>query len=168
MKRICFFIILLILVVFSLLQVRGQFLSTENPIIGEQAPDFTLKTLSGMDKNMTKFRDGNNAIIFFWTTWCPYCLRELQELVNNFEDIKKRNIKLLLVNAGESAKQVRSFLDRNKINFEVFLDLDSSLSRKYGIVGIPTFFFVGEDGAIKAIENSLPDNYEKILNRARG
>ena len=77
--------------------------------------------------------------------------------------MQKKNIKLILVNVGETPKLVRSFIDKNNINLDVFLDQDSSLSEKYGIVGIPTFFFVNESGVIKAVENSLSDNYDEIL-----
>ncbi|HDY74901.1 MAG TPA: TlpA family protein disulfide reductase, partial [Candidatus Marinimicrobia bacterium] len=154
---------LLVLIVFSSQEAMGQFFSMGNPLIGKQAPDFTLETLRGKDVNMTEFRDGNSAIIFFWATWCPYCRKELDDFDKKIANMQKENIKLILVNVGEAPQKIRSFVDKNNINLDVFLDQDSSLSEKYGIVGIPTFFFVNESGVIKAVENALPEDYDDIL-----
>lgn len=163
MKRICLFAVLLISVVFSPQAVRGQPFSMKNPLIGKQAPDFTAETLSGTDRNMTEFREGNSAIIFFWATWCPYCRKELEDFDKKVINMQEKNIKLVLVNIGEPAQKVSSFIEKNNINLEVFLDEESSLAEEYGVVGIPAFYFVDEEGVIKAVENSLPENYDEIF-----
>ena len=59
---------------------RGQFLFFQNPNVGKAAPDFTLATLDGDEVNMTQYREGKRAIIFFWATWCPHCRVALKEL----------------------------------------------------------------------------------------
>ena len=112
---------------------------------------------------MTKYRDGKSAIVFFWATWCPHCREALKELNGQAAQLEEKGIKVLLVDIGESAAEVNEHVTRNKINFEVFLDTESTLSEPYGIIGVPTFFFLNDKGIVNAVEHALPDNYEEIL-----
>ena len=142
---------------------RAQFFFMENPLVGQAAPDFTLKTFNGGKVNMTKFRDGKSAIIFFWATWCPHCREALKELNKNRAQIEGKGIQLMLVDVGEEEKEVRRYVERNKIGSTVFLDQESSLADPYGIIGVPTFVFVDSQGIVKAVEHALPENYAEIL-----
>lgn len=142
---------------------RAQFFFMENPLVGQSAPDFILKTLNGGKVNMTKFRDNKSAIIFFWATWCPHCREALKELNKNLANIEGKGIKVILMDVGEPEKQVQRYLEKNKISATVFLDEESSLADPYGIIGVPTFVFVDSKGMVRAVEHAIPQNYEEIL-----
>ena len=137
----------------------------KNQSIGKMAPDFTLDTLNAKSVNMTKFREGKGAILFFWATWCPHCRLALKGLNQMAGDFEKKGIKLFLVDIGEDSDQVRQYIQKNKITLDVFLDMESTLAEPYGIIGVPTFVFVGSEGKIKSVEHSLPKNYEQILSK---
>ena len=141
---------------------RAQFFF-QNPLVGQPAPDFTLKMYDGNKVNMTKLRDNKSAIIFFWATWCPHCRESLEGLNQNLAQIQKKGIKIILVDLGESEREVRAYVERNKVKVPIFLDEESSLAENYGIIGVPTFFFVDPKGVVKAVEHSVPENYEEIL-----
>jgi len=144
--------------------VFGQFFfMQQNSLVGKPAPDFTLATVSGEKKNMTEFRNGDSAIIFFWATWCPHCREQLKSLNDRADELKEKGIKLILVDLGEGQNQVRSFIEKQKINFEVFLDEDSSLTNIYDLIGVPTFFLVDREGIVQAVEHDIRDDYEEIL-----
>ena len=146
-------------------QAMGQFFEMENSMIGKPAKDFTLKTLGGQDKSMTKLRDGGNAIVFFWATWCPHCREQLKQLSEQGDEIQKKGIKVFLVDIGENNREVQSYVERNKVPFEVFLDVDSVLAEDYNVIGVPTFFFINKDGIVKDVEHCIPDNYEEIFTK---
>ena len=135
--------------------------------IGKAAPDFTLKTIAGKDVNMTRYRDGKKAIIFFWATWCPHCRVALRELNQDRLEIEKKNIKIILVDLGEEVPEVEAYAKKNKIDGDIFLDEDNSLATPYGLVGVPTFYFLSEDGIVRAIEHALPKNYEELLVKSK-
>ena len=146
--------------------VRAQagvfdFLKDQN--IGKMAPDFTLDTLGAKNVNMTRLREGKKAIVFFWATWCPHCRMALKDLNGMAKDIEKKNIRLILVDLGETPDQVIQYAQKNKITSDIFLDQKSSLAEPYGIIGVPTFIFVGADGKIKSAGHSLPKDYETIF-----
>lgn len=141
----------------------GQFFFFENPLIGESAPDFTLNTIRQQKVNLTQFREGKPAIVFFWATWCPHCRVQLKEIKKNKNVFQEKGIKIVLIDLGENAKQVESYMTKNGIDLDVFLDEDSSVSNEYGVIGIPTFILIDKDGIVKAIEYEIPKNFESIL-----
>ncbi len=143
----------------------GQFSFLETTMAGKPAPDFTLKTLKGPDANMTKFRAGQPAIIFFWATWCPHCREQLKGFNAQAEEIGKKGIKVILVDIGESKGEVQAYVDKNKIMFEIFLDQEETVVEKYAVIGVPTFFFVNAKGEIKSTEHYLPENFEETLKK---
>lgn len=142
---------------------RAQFFFTPNSLVGEAAPDFTMKNLEGEKLSLNQYRDGKSAVIFFWATWCPHCRRALQGLNQNAHEFEDKGIKLILVDLGETAEEVGAYLKKTNMNLNVFLDEDTSLAETYGIIGVPTFLLVNKDGIVKQIDHTLPENYEEIL-----
>ncbi len=134
---------------------------------GKPAVDFTVKNLKGEDVNMTKYRDGKKAIIFFWATWCPHCRVALRDLNREKASIEAKGIKLVIVDVGEETAEVIAHIKNNKIDLDILLDADNAASDKYGLVGVPTFIFVNQDGLVQEIGHSLPKNYDEILSRSK-
>ncbi len=159
------FLIFFCAVVLSSSFAMGQFSFLEDPMIGKKSPDFTVDTFKSGKVNMTQFRNNQPAMIFFWATWCPHCRAQLKELNAKGNEIEKKGIKVILVDVGETAQEVKPYVERNKIMFDVFLDEDNAISDKYGIIGVPTFFFVNKDGMIVDAEHYFPENYEEILKK---
>jgi len=156
-------VIILTALMLVILKSTNPLLGKKNPLIGQQAPDFTLETLSGKEINMTQYRDGQPAMIFFWATWCPHCRVQLRELSLQQEQIEGKGIKIILVDVGEGLPKVRSYMEANNISFDIFFDTNTELASEYQIVGVPTFFFIDKDGIIVSAENILTNQYEKIL-----
>ena len=154
-------------IIFSLVVLAvpawAQFPFFENPLTGKPAPDFTLSTLNEKAVNMTQYRSGQKAIIFFWATWCPHCRIALKELNQDSARIQDQGIKIIIIDLGEDKEQVEAHIRKNKYTLDIFLDIESSLAEPYGIIGVPTFFFVDEKGIIKMVKHSLPKNLEEVF-----
>jgi len=141
----------------------SPFLGRDNPLVGKLAPDFTLDTIIGQEINMTQYRAGQPAMIFFWATWCPHCRTQLKELTRNRQAIEASGIKIILVDVGESLQKVGEYINVNNISFNVFLDGSTETASVYKIAGVPTFFFINGEGVIIDVKNVLPGDYQKIL-----
>lgn len=141
----------------------AQFFFFENPLINEKAPEFELPNLSGDKITLSEYRGGKSAIVFFWATWCPHCRVQLKELNGMNAQMEEKGIKVVLVDLGENASLVKKYVEKNNIQMEVFLDENSYLSEDYGLIGLPTFVLINKEGLIKAVEHSIPENYEEIL-----
>lgn len=127
--------------------------------IGKEAQDFTLPTARGGQFHFKEAIAGQRSVIVFWTTWCPYCRRELKKINALSEKLKGDNIIPVYINIGESKAKVEKFLADNQYEFDVVLDEKQSLNNAYPIQGIPTLFFVDETGTIKMVEHGLPEDY---------
>ena len=142
----------------------GQLFMFENPLVGEKAPDFTLKTADGKDFDFAKFRENQNTMLFFWATWCPHCREQLEELTAaKGKELEDKGIKILLVDVEEPANEVNAHIKKHKIPFLVVLDEESTVAEQYKLVGVPTFFFVDKNGMVRGVEHSLPENYEEFF-----
>jgi peroxiredoxin len=162
MKRVVFF---LVSVFFSFSVCAQSVLEPQNPLIGEKAPEFNLSDLNGQKVGMSEYRSGKSMIIFFGATWCPNCHEQLIRLSKEAGALKNKGIKAILVDVQEDAKTVSARIQSYHIPFEILLDEKSDVAETYNIIGVPTIFLVGKDGIIKAVEHSVPDNYEEILNQ---
>ena len=154
----------LALLVFSPITAKAQFMFDENPLVGKQAPDFTLKMLTGPEMSLNQYRGNDPALIFFWATWCPSCREELKLLSKKADVFQKSGIKVVLVNLGENPRLVKAYTDKLKLPFNVFLDEASKVGEQYSIIGLPTVFFVDKSGVITKMEFGLPENFVESLN----
>ena len=142
---------------------HAQFFDAANPLIGSEAVDFTLPDVSGDKVVMSQFRQGKDAIIFFWATWCPHCRTQITTLNSRSADLEKNGIKVLLVDLGEDAGMVSAYLEKNNIKFPAVLDHDYSASDQYGVAGVPTLVFIDKNGVVKGVENYLPEDYMQMF-----
>ena len=142
---------------------QAQFFVMENPLLNNKAPEFTLTNAKGDKSSLKDIRNNQPSIVFFWATWCPHCREQLKELNQSKTEIEKKGIKVILIDVGENANQVNQYITKNKVQYDVWLDQDSQVGQDYGVVGVPSFFFLNKDGIVKAVEHFLPDEYEKIL-----
>src|SRR5690348_5587371 len=82
-----------------------------NTLIGKPAADFNLDTLKSKNVNMTQYRSGKKAIIFFWATWCPHCQLELKRLNGMQSELASHGIRIITVSLGEERKTVENYIN---------------------------------------------------------
>ena len=131
--------------------------------IGSKAPDFELTDLMGKKVRLSDFQ-GKVVILDFWATWCGPCRMEIP----NFVKLQtKYGDKLAIVGLTVSSPEadVRSFAQKQGINYSVLLDADNLTDRYGGIVGIPTTFVVDRQGRItqKFIGVMEPQTFEEAI-----
>jgi peroxiredoxin len=112
-----------------------------------KATDFKLKDLNGKEVSLSDFK-GKKVLLNFWATWCPPCKAEMPDIEKLYQATKNSNLVILAVNLGEDKQTVKSFMDKNKYNFNILLDSEQAAAIKYNIVSIPTSFFIDENGTI--------------------
>jgi len=129
----------------------------------EYAPDFELQDTRQDVFTLSEYKDKQSVLLFFWTTWCPFCRRELKVLNDSYASLIKNDIEVLAIDVGELSDAVSDFIRSYYLVFRVLLDKDTSVSKAYGVMGIPTYVLVNQKGAIVFRDNYFPANYKNLL-----
>lgn len=137
---------------------------SERANTGTVAADFTLPTTAGNNLSLAQARNGKKAVLFFWATWCPHCHEELEKLRQIIDTIKEKNIQVLLVDIGESKEEAKAYLKHQNILLDSFVDEENTVAELYGVTGVPTLFFIDEQGIIRDVDHGLPADYEDRFN----
>lgn len=130
--------------------------------VGQPAPDFTLKDLSGHPVTLSAYRGNKVVLMDFWATWCGPCrmaMPGLQDLANKYS---KQGLEILSINQGDPADQVRNFIERRKYTFHVVLDHDSTVGDQYGVRAIPTLVLVDKKGIVQWIRVGYSPNEDNL------
>jgi peroxiredoxin len=130
------------------------------------APEFSLQDLEQNTVSLSDFRGKNAVLLFFWTTWCPYCQKELESLNSQYADITKDGLKVFPVNAGEPADRVRTYAANHNLIMPMLLDKDTAVSGSYNVFGVPTHVLINSEGKIVFQDNIFPQEYKDMLKAA--
>jgi len=126
------------------------------------AQDIILNDLNNNPVNISSFK-GKPVILFFWTTWCPYCRKEIKELNKIYDQAKSEGINIIGVNIGESNYKVERFFKNYALKLKILLDKEGLLADNYGVIGVPTYIFLDKGGKVVSTEHTLPAYYKDLL-----
>jgi len=125
--------------------------------------DLILNDLKSKPVNLSALT-GKPAILFFWTTWCPYCRAELKVLNKMYPQMEEEGLAIFAIDVGEAGYKVERFLKDNPLlNINILLDPEGKAAEKYGLNGVPTYIFINKDGKVVSLEHSLPADYKNLL-----
>lgn len=119
----------------------------ERPDLGVRAPDFELPTLDGKSVRLSALR-GKPILLNFWASWCPPCRKEMPDLQEFFANYGDR-IHVIGINWNDQAETVQEFLKQYGITYLNLLDTNGKIFVRYGLTGLPTSFFLDEEGIIR-------------------
>ena len=129
------------------------------------APNFNLKDLKGKQYELAKYKGKKNVLLFFWTTWCPYCLQKIKMLNTESFTLERQGVDLLAVNAGESLDKVSRIAKNYNVLFNILVDPKGTTADSYGVMGVPTFVLIDKKGNIRYKGNALPSDMIKAVNQ---
>ena len=133
--------------VFAGPSIYSSLLARTSLSVGSTAPDFELTTLEGKSVRLSQFA-GQPVLLDFGATWCPDCANAdpiLQQASENYPGLV-----VLLVDGGETRQTVQDWQKSNGYTFQVLLDSDNAIDKRYGIMAIPTIFFLDGKRVIQA------------------
>jgi len=144
-----------ITLIIAVVALAGVALSCSSSLLSQEAPDFTLPTMTGANITLSEL-EGTPVVLNFWATTCPACRVELPY----FEAVAQESggeIKVIAIDVGQSASTVQTFfgdyeptmivaLDKNVEVFQTYSRSDNA--RGY----IPITFFVDSEGIVQYIK----------------
>lgn len=128
-----------------------------------QAADFTLQDINQDMFSLSSLQGKKPVLLFFWTTWCPFCQKELQVLNDMYPKLYKDGLEVWSVDVGEMPDKVRDHISGMRLSYRVLLDKDTAVSNSFKLVGVPTYVLVDKDGQVVFQDNFLPTDYKDRL-----
>lgn len=153
---------------------------TPSPLVGKQAPGFTLEDLNGKKVPLDSFK-GKPLLLNFWATWCGPCKIETPWLVElNQKYAGRDGFQIIGIDSeGDDATpsdksawssdkaKVAKFVKEEKMPYLVLLGGDS-LEKPYGgLDAMPTSFYVDRTGKIIGSQMGITSEDEMAKNIER-
>ncbi len=139
--------------------------------VGQDAPDFTLKTSTGEEFRLSDLRGHLRVMLIFYPKdFTPGCTDQLIQVRKNIEHMRAAGIEPVGVNPGD-AESHEQFREAHALNFELLVDENAEVATAYGAVkpegGIQrSVVIVGRNGKVVFAQNGAPP-WQQVLNALR-
>ncbi|MEA2518277.1 MAG: hypothetical protein QOF49_357 [Chloroflexota bacterium] len=115
---------------------------------GQPAP---LVDLDGQPVQLASLR-GKTVWLNFWASWCPPCQSETPVLRDIAERYRDRGLAVVGIAVQESSPEnVAAYAAKYQLRYAIAPDSTGEVFRRYLLYALPTQFFIGPEGAIRAI-----------------
>jgi len=160
------------------LQVRDR--ATQLGLIGEIAPDITIKTwINGGPVTLAALR-GRVVLLEFWATWCKPCQEMFPKLKKLHEQEALRGLEITAItrhymayggteeSMTDELQLMRAMVTEHEVKFPVGVAADEGLQAIYGANGLPTVILIDRQGVVRyagpgADDPGFDETLEKYL-----
>ena len=89
----------------------------------------------------------------------------MQALEPIYRQRRDQGLRLLAINVMQDPDTVRAFVQKLGLSFEVLLDSEGEVMRRYRVMGLPATFIVDRQGIIRSriIGESTPEVFEAAI-----
>ncbi|MCK6551871.1 TlpA family protein disulfide reductase [Myxococcota bacterium] len=119
------------------------------PKTGDVLPAFEGTRLDGAKVALPAEAKGKVVVLHFWSTECPYCVKELVGVEATWKALHDRGIAVYASNVGEKRAVAEALVADFGFSFPVVLDEDQVIARRFGVLALPTTYLVDRTGVIR-------------------
>lgn len=144
--------------------------SAEKKTDQETAPDFTMLDMDGNEVKLSDHK-GKPVILNFWASWCPPCRSEMPGFENVYKE-KGSDIDIMMVDLTDGFREdvlsSKEIIENSGYSFPVYFDSKGDGAKAYGVISIPSTFFINADGSLMgthmgAMSEAQPRDYAEAL-----
>ena len=148
-----------------------DFTTAPSPSAKSPPPDFELSDLEGRKVRLTDFK-GAVVLLNFWTTSCPWCMKELPTL-EKLQNSYGTSLKVLAVNLGDDRSKVGELFKKEGYRFTALVGDRAAVEKivaDYKISAIPVSYVIAKDGSVtsKLIGYQSEEQFKAALLLERG
>jgi len=154
-------VILCVLSVLLLLACPAK--RARTPSASDQAPDFTLNSLDGGKVTLSELR-GKPVVIDFWGTWCPPCIKALNDMVRISDKFGKR-VTFLGVALNDRKDEMERVRQEKMISYQLLFGTDQ-VAKAWRVDVVPTVVVLDRNGKVAWRDTGFdPDSGLRALER---
>jgi peroxiredoxin len=129
------------------------------------AVDFELPSLNGSMVRLSKYKGERPVLIYFWATWCPYCVAMRPDFLKLREKIGPSEMEIIGINVGgsDSPERWKRYQEGHPVSWPMLFDGDGKVMKAYKVQGIPLVVLVNKEGDVVYRDNGLPSDVRKYL-----
>ena len=129
--------------------------------IGDDAPAFSLKDLSGRELSLDDLK-GKAVFINFWGSWCAPCRKELPAL--NELQRKNKEVAIVTINIDKKRAAADAFLKKVPLDqLTILLDPETRVISSFGARAMPTSYLLDREGKVRFIHYGFNEKKDPLL-----
>ena len=117
------------------------------PAAGDSAPGFTATDIDGTPISLEGLR-GKPVWLVFMATWCTGCRTEIPD-IQGIVASRGDAVRVVVIYVDENRNAVSDYSKRVGNDFPEVVDQDQQISAAYGIMGVPTHYFIDAGGVVR-------------------
>lgn len=122
---------------------------TKNLNLNDPVPGFAAQRPDGFIIHFPAAYAGRPVVLRFWADWCRFCEPEMKLLDAVARRYASQGLAVLAVNVGQDPKTVARFMEKIAVSYPSLLDEKAKIAKSYGVVGLPTTFFIDGKGIVR-------------------
>ena len=113
------------------------------------APALTFATVDGRKIRLGDLR-GKIVLINFWATSCAICLAEMPDLIQTYQQYRKRGLEVIAIAMSyDQIDLIKQYVAKHDLPFPVVWDIKGDIGRSFRDVKVtPTTFIVDKKGRL--------------------
>ncbi len=142
-------------------EIWDKFGKLEAEQLTGEAPDFVLRDKRGKEVRLSSFRGKKEVLLDFWASFCTPCRSQNKEMNKHYKELKKKGIQIISVSFDRDKKKWLTAVKQDKMPWLQLADLTIAGGREiensFKVKVLPTVYWIGKDGIIKAKNPKLED-----------
>ncbi|NQW42180.1 MAG: TlpA family protein disulfide reductase [Bacteroidetes bacterium] len=130
-------------------------------------PSIEVKTIDGKKVNIQNYgKTGKITIISFWATWCGPCIKELDNIIDVYEDWQKKygcELIAITIDDSRNISKVKPFVDGRGWPYTILTDENKDLARALNVNNPPQVLLLDANGNIVYVHNGYTEGSELEL-----
>jgi len=132
---------------------------------GGSIPNFQMDSIMKTQVNIHDYTQGNDVtFLIFFTTWCPYCEKDILGFQQLFEKYKNKGVGVVAISFDKKKTKVVKYVNDKGLSYPVVMGNDE-IAQYFSVRGIPVTVALDENNNVieKIVGYKGSIYYENII-----
>ena len=142
---------------------KGSESGSDNALVGNPAPDFSVKAVAGGSGNVSlKSLRGKVVIVDFWGTFCEPCKKSFPKLQDLNTKYAASGLKIVGISEDDAddKDKIPAFATTYNAKFTLGWDEDKAIAKSYKPPTMPSSFIIDKKGVVRFAHVGFHDGEE--------